>query len=82
MRASERMHQIISQLREESQHAVQGNCGTVVSFQVGADDAPIISKAIEAPERDFKDLKNLGRGEASVCVLSMECPARRGRCLR
>jgi hypothetical protein len=40
---------------------VLGNCGTIVSFRVGADDAPVISRHIDAPEHA---LKELGTGEA------------------
>ncbi len=59
-------HQFVSQLSDELQDAVLGNCGTVVSFRIGATDAPIIARAIDAPEQDLKDL---GRGEAWVRVL-------------
>lgn len=53
-------HQFTSQLPEEIRDAVLGNCGTVVSFRVGANDAPIIARAIDAPE---ENLKELGQGE-------------------
>jgi hypothetical protein len=64
-------HQFISQLPEELQHAILGNCGTIVSFRVGAADAPIISRAIDAPEQDLKDM---GRGEAWVRLLEGGMP--------
>lgn len=36
-------HQYLHQLRPEIRHAVLGNCGTIVAFRVGAEDAPSLS---------------------------------------
>jgi hypothetical protein len=49
-------HQFISQLAQEIQDAVLGNCSTIVSFRVGADDAPIIGKAIDWHPQNLQDL--------------------------
>lgn len=37
--------------QHELRDAVLGNCGTIVSFRIRAEDAPIIAKAIDAPEQ-------------------------------
>jgi hypothetical protein len=56
-------HQYVSQLDEDIRDGILGNVGTVVSFRVGAQDAPIIAKAIGAPESELRDLP---RGQAWV----------------
>jgi hypothetical protein len=38
-------HQFISQLDLEIQETVLDNCSTIISFRVGANDAPAIAKA-------------------------------------
>jgi hypothetical protein len=48
-------HQFTSQI-QDIMPAVLGNCGTLVSFRVGANDAPLIAKALDAPEQELKDL--------------------------
>jgi hypothetical protein len=60
-------HRFVSQISESGLHeAVLGNCGTLVSFRVGADDARLIARAIGAPE---EELKTLARGQAYVRTL-------------
>ena len=60
-------HQIIAQISDKGLHeAVLGNCGTLVSFRVGAEDAPVIARAIAAPE---SELMTLPRGRAYVRTL-------------
>ena len=54
-------HQFISQLHEEIQDAVLGNCSTIISFRVGPNDAPIIGRAID---HNSKNLQELGLGQA------------------
>jgi TraM recognition site of TraD and TraG len=49
-------HQFISQLEPEIRDAVLGNCNTIVSFRVGAEDAPIIAKALGCEPQGLKDL--------------------------
>lgn len=59
-------HQFISQLDEQIIDAVLGNCGTIISFRVGANDAPIIGKAIDwNPD----NLMELGLGQARCRTL-------------
>ena len=43
-----------------------GNCGTLVSFRVGAEDAPRLARALDAPE---SELATLSRGRAYVRTL-------------
>lgn len=51
-------HQYLHQLEPEIRHAVLGNAGTLLSFRVGAEDAPHISR--ELLERfDARDLQSL-----------------------
>jgi hypothetical protein len=60
-------HQFIDQIAESGLHAaVLGNCGTIVSFRIGAEDARIIARAIGAPE---SELIALSRGHAFVRTL-------------
>jgi len=53
-------HQYISQLEDELRDAILANCGTLVSFRVGAQDAPLIAGAMDAPE---DELKNVPQGQ-------------------
>ena len=54
-------HQFIGQISERGLHeAVLGNCGTLVSFRIGAEDAPRIARALDAPE---SELAALSRGQ-------------------
>jgi hypothetical protein len=53
-------HQFISQLDPEIKDAVLGNCSTIISFRVGAEDAPTIAKALDWGAQDLQDLP-LGR---------------------
>ncbi len=60
-------HQFIGQISERGLHeAVLGNCGTLVSFRVGAEDAPRLARALDAPE---SELASLSRGHAYVRTL-------------
>jgi hypothetical protein len=51
-------HQYFHQLDPDIRHAVLGNAGTLISFRVGAEDAPILAKEFQ-PEFDVRDLLNL-----------------------
>ena len=51
-------HQYLNQLAPEILHAVLGNAGTLISFRVGAEDAPHIAREF-APAFDEEDLINL-----------------------
>ena len=58
-------HQFAAQI-ETIMPAVLGNCGTIVSFRIGADDAPPIGKALDL---DPQPLKNSQRGHAWIRTL-------------
>ena len=53
-------HQYMHQLEPEIRHAVLGNAGTIISFRVGAEDAPYIEQEfVETFERiDLDQLPN------------------------
>lgn len=51
-------HQYLSQLETEIRDAVLGNAGTIVSFRVGASDAPLIARHF-SPTFDETDLLSL-----------------------
>jgi GTPase SAR1 family protein len=45
-------HQILGQLPDSLRQAVLGNVGTVISFRIGAEDAPAIADAIAFPNAE------------------------------
>jgi type IV secretory pathway TraG/TraD family ATPase VirD4 len=53
-------HQYLHQLRADIRHAVLGNAGTLISFRVGAEDAPYLSREFSGvfEERDLVQLPN------------------------
>ncbi len=51
-------HQYMHQLDPDIQHAVLGNAGTLVSFRLGAKDAPLLAMEFE-PKFETVDLLNL-----------------------
>lgn len=51
-------HQYMHQLEPDIRHAVLGNAATLISFRVGAEDAPILAKEFQ-PTFDVEDLLNL-----------------------
>jgi hypothetical protein len=53
-------HQYLQQLSPEIRHAVLGNIGTIISFRVGAEDAPYLAKEFqdEFDQMDFIRLAN------------------------
>lgn len=59
-------HQFVSQLDERLWHSILANCSTLISFRVGAEDAPIIGNAIDW---NPNDLQNLGIGHARFVTL-------------
>lgn len=65
-------HQYISQLVKNNdthiRDAVFGNCGTIVSFRIGADDAPVIVKQF-APVFSEYDLLNVPKYSAYMRML-------------
>jgi DNA helicase HerA-like ATPase len=54
-------HQFISQLDPQVRDAVLGNSATIVSFRLGARDAPLLAEALDWSADDLKDLP---RGKA------------------
>jgi hypothetical protein len=59
-------HQFVSQLDERLWHSILANCSTIISFRVGAEDAPIVANALDW---NAYDLQNLGRGQARFVTL-------------
>jgi len=53
-------NQYIAQIPEEVQKAIFGNCGSMISFVMGADDAGVFSKEF-ASKYSMEDLVSLGR---------------------
>jgi hypothetical protein len=51
-------HQYFHQLDPDIRHAVLGNAGTLISFRVGVEDAPLLAKEFQ-PKFDVEDLLNL-----------------------
>ena len=51
-------HQYLNQLAPEILHAVLGNAGTLISFRVGAEDAPYVAREF-FPKFTEEDLINL-----------------------
>ena len=51
-------HQHLHQLEPELRHAVLGNAGTLLSFRVGAEDAPYLAREFQ-PTFQAVDLINL-----------------------
>jgi hypothetical protein len=55
-------HQYLHQLEPDIRHAVLGNAGTVISFRVGAEDAPFLAREFQ-PTFQLEDLLNLANRE-------------------
>lgn len=51
-------HQYLHQLEDEIRHAVLGNAGTIISFRVGAEDAPYLAREFQ-PRFEQIDLMQL-----------------------
>jgi hypothetical protein len=52
------VHQYLQQLSPDIKHSILGNIGTVISFRVGAEDAPYLAKEFQN-EFDQIDLAHL-----------------------
>jgi hypothetical protein len=52
-------HQYLHQLEPDIRHAVLGNAGTIISFRVGAEDAPYLEQEFQE-QFDRTDLMQLG----------------------
>lgn len=53
-------HQYLHQLEDKIRHAVLGNAGTLISFRVGAEDAPYLARELQArfEQLDLMQLEN------------------------
>jgi DNA helicase HerA-like ATPase len=60
-------HQFIAQISENGVRAAElGNCGTIIAFRIGAENAKVLGRAISAPENE---LMTISRGHAYVRTL-------------
>jgi len=71
-------HQLTRQLDEATYHSVIGNCGTLLSFRVGLEDAELLAPAFSkhAGQLAAADLCNLPNYTAYVRLLVDEHPSR------
>jgi hypothetical protein len=68
-------HQYLHQLEPDIRHAVLGNAGTIISFRVGAEDAPYLEQ--EFQERfDQIDLTQLGNHRVYLKLMIDGQPSR------
>jgi hypothetical protein len=68
-------HQYLHQLEPDIRHAVLGNVGTLVSFRVGAEDAPFLAKEF-APIFGVQDLINLPNFDIYLKLMIDGMPSR------
>src|SRR5207253_87692 len=71
-------HQLTRQLDPETYHAVIGNCGTILSFRVGLEDAELLAPAMSKHPGQLapSDLCNLPNFAAYVRLLIDGHPSR------
>jgi hypothetical protein len=68
-------HQYLQQLSPEIRHAVLGNIGTIISFRVGAEDAPYLAKEFEG-EFDRMDLIRLANYRVYIKLMIDGTPSK------
>ncbi len=68
-------HQHLHQLEPDIRHAVLGNAGTLISFRVGAEDAPLIAKEMQ-PRFGVEDLINLPNYDIYLKLMIDGVPSR------
>ena len=68
-------HQHLHQLEPDILHAVLGNAGTLVSFRVGAEDAPYLAHEFQ-PTFEVEDLINLPNRDMYVKLMIDGTPSR------
>ena len=68
-------HQHLYQLEPEVRHAVLGNMGTLISFRLGPEDAPVIAKELE-PVFQPLDLLNLPNRDVYLKLMIDGTPSR------
>jgi hypothetical protein len=68
-------HQYLHQLEPEIRHAVLGNAGTVISFRVGAEDAPYLDREfVERFEQiDLMQLPNYRIYHLKLALKAFQC---------
>lgn len=68
-------HQHLAQLEPEIRHSVLGNAGTLISFRVGAEDAPLLAREFQ-PTFDVEDLLNLPNRSIYLRLMIDGAPSR------
>jgi type IV secretory pathway TraG/TraD family ATPase VirD4 len=68
-------HQYLHQLEPDIRHAVLGNAGTIISFRVGAEDAPYIEQEFQERFDQF-DLTQLGNYHVYLKLMIHGQPSR------
>jgi type IV secretory pathway TraG/TraD family ATPase VirD4 len=68
-------HQYLQQLSPEIRHAVLGNVGTIITFRVGAEDAPYLAKEFQ-DEFDQMDLIQLPNYRTYIKLMIDGTPSR------
>ncbi|MBL25228.1 MAG: hypothetical protein CMM48_15180 [Rhodospirillaceae bacterium] len=68
-------HQYMHQLDPDIRHAVLGNAGTLISFRVGAEDAPILAREFQ-PTSNTTDLVSLPNYEMYMKLMIDGAPSR------
>jgi hypothetical protein len=71
-------HQYLSQLDEETARAVWGNVGSIVSFQVGSDDAEVLARQLGKFDGELtpQNLTGLPKNTAYARLLIGGIPSR------
>ncbi|HEV2560739.1 MAG TPA: type IV secretion system DNA-binding domain-containing protein [Rhizomicrobium sp.] len=67
-------HQHMQQLEPDIRHAVLGNAGTLISFRVGAEDAPILAREFQ-PRFEVEDLLNLPNHDIYLKLMTDGAPS-------
>ncbi|HTQ12521.1 MAG TPA: DUF87 domain-containing protein [Rhizomicrobium sp.] len=67
-------HQYMHQLEPDVRHAVLGNAGTIISFRVGPEDAPLLAKEFQ-PKFDGLDLLNLPNHDIFLKLMIDSAPS-------
>jgi hypothetical protein len=68
-------HQHLHQLEPDILHAVLGNAGTLISFRVGAEDAPYLAREFQ-PTFGVEDLVNLPNRDLYLRLMIDGTPSR------
>jgi hypothetical protein len=68
-------HQHLHQLEPDVRHAVLANAGTLISFRLGAEDAPLVAREFE-PVFEAVDILNLPNRSIYVKLMIEGMPSR------